>query len=264
MAGVENLNRLLRIFAVVFIVCGAVTAQTSNDARKEVETRVNALLNIHIGIENQIPNGWSYAIMPVSMNRADGDTVVASVHILFRGVPPGTLFEEQVLPVGEDKPVSSLGGISVGKDGTLICGGRSPEQCRNAAKPDDPIEFTLQALKGEPHRLLFVSPAGTIGMVIVPNPVSNTNRGCTLSAVRLTPEFDLALITGTGYPPNTDIHYVAKPGRNVEQIIQSDGRGVFRFAQIPTAKPDQKSGTLQLKINVPTCSPEVKYDWGSN
>ncbi len=219
-------------------------------------------MNTHIGVEQTVPPGWSISVKPVAEQAGPDGTVLAQVHIFIKGAPAGTLFQQQVLQVGQDKPETAMEGISVGKDGILMCAGRNVLECGDRSNPDDPIEFTTNSIKGEPFRYLFSSAAGTIGTVIVPNPVGNRDKGCSLSAVRLTPRFEVALLTAVGFPPNSDIHYTATPGSNGTQVMHTDARGVARFSLIPFAKAGQKSGTLKVKIVEPQCSPGVSYDWG--
>ncbi len=242
---------------------GFTKAQTTTTPGDEAfKARVNHLMDTHIlGVEQLRPPGWTIQAKPLDAERGADDTLIAQVHIYITGAPVGTIFELQTMPVGDDKATSTMQGISVGKDGILVCAGRLPTQCGDPQKPDDPIEFTSQTLKGEPTRYLFVSDAGTIGIVVVPYPVAYRDKGCTLSAVRLTPGFDLALITGTGLPPNTDIHYSAKSDRGNTHTIRSNELGVVRFSLIPVMKPGQRSGGETIKIIENQCSPEVSYEW---
>jgi hypothetical protein len=121
----------------------------------------------------------------------------------------------------------------------------------------------MTPLKGEPFRFLFESGGGTIGIVLVPDPITSKNKGCTLSAVRLTPGFELALITGTGFPPNTDIHYDASPGSPGQRIVRSDDFGVIRVSLIPHPDhPGQTTGKMNVKVSESQCSPEISYEWG--
>ena len=53
-----------------------------------------------------------------------------------------------------------------------MCAGRTPEQCGDPKKPDDPIEFIITPKKGEPTRLAFIAQNFKIGTVIVADPMS--------------------------------------------------------------------------------------------
>lgn len=254
---------MLKLATTLAIACalGSTLYAQAPSADETGPHLVSRLMNFHIALESKAPPGWSISATPVSLDRGPNNTVIAQVHIFIHGAPPDTLFEQQSAPVGDDKIEPGMAGITVGKDGILMCAGRSPDQCGDAKRPDDPIEFTSQSIPGEPLRFLFVSPAGSIGFILVTNPISGRNKGCTVSAVRLAPAFELALITGTGYPPETDVHYTTSPNGGGDHVIHTDQRGVFRFSLIPYSK-GAKRGEVKVKIQTPACSPELTYSWG--
>ena len=197
----------------------------------------------------------------VARQGSSGNNLIVQYHIFVKGVPPDTLFQEVSWPVNADTPSSPLEGISVGKDGILMCSGRTPEQCGDKNNPDDPIEFTIKPIKGELSRFAFVAPNIKIGMVIVPDAITVKDKGCTLSAVRLTSRFELAFVSGTGYAPNTDVHYHTSSERTNDLVVKSDRQGRIQFSLIPY--PGNKSGgQMKVKVAVAACSPEISYEWG--
>jgi hypothetical protein len=228
----------------------------------DVAAYVNHLMDVQVGFTKMVPPGWSIEAKEVLRQGRSGQDLVVQYHVFVKGAPSGTLFKEINWPVNQDKPDSPLEGISVGKDGILMCAGRTDEQCGDPTKHDDPIEFTFQPVKGEPARIAFQSPAGTIGTVLVPDPIESKNRGCTLSATRLTSRFELAFISGEGYPPNTDIHYRATSSVTNDLVIHSDEKGVIRFSLIGKPKAGEKTVTMKVKILESSCSPEISYESG--
>jgi hypothetical protein len=102
--------------------------------------------------------------------------------------------------------------------------------------------------KGEPTRLAFIAPKFRVGAVIVPDPIEAKDQGCTRSAVRLTPKFELAFLSGSGYPPNTDIHYRVSSETINEHTIKSDSNGTIRVSVIPYPG-NKKNGTVSVKDN---------------
>ncbi len=257
------MNGTIRLLALLIASQLPFLGQVPTATASAAQT-VRHLTDLHIGVERAVPPGWSIAVRPVALERQSNDSVAFQVHIVVTGVPPGTLFSEQVLPVESDVPTPpALSGISVGKGGILTCSGRSPDQCGSSDNLDDPVELGGSALRGEPYRFLFVSSAGTIGAVFVPYPVASKDGSCTLSAVRLTQRFELALITGTGFTPNSDVRYSATPGAKTEQTAKANSEGVIRFSLIPHAATGQTAGKIRIKIDEPQCSPAVTYDWGT-
>jgi hypothetical protein len=259
------MKRFASVAALSFFVGSASLAQnpTAPPNSGNLSAYVNHLMEVHIGVERAVPPGWAITVKPVEMQREANGTVSSQVHIFVTGAPAGTVFEQQAIAVGQDTPKPEIGGITIGKDGILMCAGRTPYDCGDPKKPDDPLEFTMmESIKGESYRFLFVSDAGTIGTVIVTNPIANKNNGCALSAIRLTPGFEIALLTAAGLPPDSDIHYIVTPGSDGEKSIHTNALGVARFSILPFVKPGQKSGSVKIKINEKQCSPEVSYDWG--
>jgi hypothetical protein len=254
-----------RVFLVPLLLVSIMKSEDPGAKQSELSQRVQSLMSIQVGFEQMVPAGMSIEAKEVSRKGTSGKDLVVQYHIFVKGVPPNTLFRHIDWPVNADKPISRLEGISVGKDGILVCAARRPEQCGDPKKPDDPIEFISIPRKGEPTRLAFVSQNIRIGMIIVPDPIQAKDKGCTLSAVRLTPKFDLAFLSGTGYPPGSDVHYrVSSDSPEVTNAftIKADSDGTIRVSVIPFASKKTK-GTVTVKVMESTCSPELSYDWGT-
>ena len=98
--------------------------------------------------------------------------------------------------------------------------------------------------KGEPARMAFATPKFTIGVVMVPDPIEANGRGCTLSAVRLTPKFELAFVSGSGYPANSKVHYRISGNKTTDSVGKSDETGTIRFSLIPYPGQESK-GTMK-------------------
>jgi hypothetical protein len=182
-------------------------SQTAPSTPTELAERVQKLMDIEVGFEKMVPAGTSIQAKEVSRRGKSGKDLIAQYHIFVTGLPANSLFKYVDWPVNAERPTARLEGISVGKDGILMCAGRTDEECGDPQKPDEPIEFTATPLKGEPTRIAFVSPDVKIGIVIVADPVDGSDKGCTLNAKRMTRLFDLAFLSGDGYAPNSDIHY---------------------------------------------------------
>jgi hypothetical protein len=218
-------------------------------------------MDVEVGFENMVPPGTSIQAKEVSRKGESGRDLVVKYHIFVTGVPANTLFKHVDWAVNAERPTSRLEGISVGKDGILMCAGRTDEQCGDPKKPDDPIEFTFMPLKGEPSRVAFVSPDVKIGIVIVADPVEATDKGCTITAKRMNRAFTLAFLSGTGYPPNSDIHYTVSSEMTNDFVVKSDDKGTVRASVIPFPGK-KKEGTARVKITAANCAPEVSWKWG--
>jgi hypothetical protein len=240
---------------------GPAAAQDSGPKQSDLAQQVQQLMDVQVGIAQMVPPGMSIEAKEISRSGKSADDLVVQYHIFVKGAPADVLFQEVEWPVSYDKPSVALEGIGIGKDGILMCAGRTPEQCGDAKKPDDPIEFITTPRKGEPTRLAFIASTVKIGIVIVPDPVEASDKGCSLSAVRLTPKFELAFLSGSGYPPNTDVHYRVSSEMTSDSVIKSDASGTIRVSVVPYAGK-KSNGKMTVRITETKCSPEVSYDWG--
>jgi hypothetical protein len=253
--------RNLRILLFASLAFAPAIGQTVSSTQADIGQRVQHIMDIEVGFENMVPPGTSIQAKEVSRRGESDKDLAVLYHIFVTGVPENTLFKYVDWPVNADRPTARLEGISVGKDGILMCAGRTAEQCGDPNKPDDPIEFTSMPLKGEPTRMAFISSDVKIGIVIVPDPVAARDKGCSLTATRMTRAFDLAFLSGSGYPPNTDIHYKVSSEMTSDFVVKSDNTGTIRTSVIPF--PGKKTeGTARVKIMESNCAPEVSWKWG--
>jgi hypothetical protein len=250
------------ILLVMFFLVNSVASQQTGTTLSEAEKRSRRLMEVEVEVAKMVPRGMSIEAKEVSREGKSGRNPLVKYHLFVKGVPLDTLFEELQWPVNAEQPSAALQGISVGKDGILICAGRTDEQCGDSKKPDDPIEFIVKPYKGEPTRLVFIAPKFQIGIVIVADPIEAADQGCSLSAVRLTSKFELAFLSGAGYLPDSDVHLRISSATVNDSIAKSDRNGTFRFSVIPDPGKNDK-GTVTVKIMEPKCSPELSYQWGT-
>ena len=94
----------------------------------------------------------------------------------------------------------------------MICAGRTSEQCGTADKKDDPVDFTFVPAKGELFRLALISADGNAKafFAVVPDPIRANDNGCSLSVLRLLPNFELAIVLAEGYVAGEDLQFSAR------------------------------------------------------
>jgi hypothetical protein len=154
-------------------------------------------------------------------------------------------------------------GVSLGKDGIVVCAGRTREQCGDSSKKDDPIDFTFNPAKGEPYRIALTAGDYRVAIVIVPDPIVAKDKGCTLTVERLLPHFELAYFTGSGFPANSDVSFEGQSYDEKHPVkTKADSEGNIQFALLPFVSGRHK-GTTTVKGVGMTCSPLLKFDWGS-
>jgi hypothetical protein len=144
----------------------------------------------------------------------------------------------------------------------VICAARTPEQCGDPSKKDDPIDFGFNPTKGEPYRLALVSGEHRAAIVIVPDPIVAQDKDCTLSVERLLPGFELAYFSGSGFPPNNEATFDSESYSERHPIrAKADNEGHIQFAIMSGVTGHQK-GTTTVKGIGMKCSPSLQFDWG--
>src|ERR1700730_10427607 len=126
-----------RILVALFSLTVFVPFAKPQDSAKQNELAegIQHLMDVQVGFERMVPPGMSIEAKEISRTGKSGKDLVVQYHIFVTGAPPNTLFRQIEWPVNADKPSSPLWGISVGKNGVLMCAGRTPEQCGDSQKP---------------------------------------------------------------------------------------------------------------------------------
>jgi hypothetical protein len=241
---------LVVVAALAFVTPAGLVGQT--------QVKPADILKAHAAWLKQSSQG---ATLEATQVVRDGSTV--QYHLFARGLPSDALYQVIAWPITAAAPQVSIEGVSIGKDGIVMCAGRGPMQCGDASKKDDPIEFTFNPAKGEPVRLAVVSPTSRAAIVLVPLPIEAKDKGCTISVIRLTPKFELVYATGTGFPSNSEVQFDTQSyGEKNPVTAKTDASGNLNFGLLPFVAGNAK-GTTTVKAIGGQCSPSLKFDWGN-
>jgi hypothetical protein len=264
------------------LLCVSASGQSNNASFKELSAQAPELVRLQNEFEQTVPPGVSVRAKEVYRKGTPGKDLEVGYNIVLTGVPPGTTFRQAQFPVNSDKAVAGISGITLNKDGLMICAGRTAAQCHNGSKVDDPVLFDeQQPLKGEPRRSVFLAPDLRIPVTLLPDPIQGVDKGCRLRAIRLTARFELAYIEGSGFPPNSDVHLrfsddqdagasivsdegaisVAHPG-DTNLAVRSDGAGAIQTATLFNVFRHPK-GVETVEVTDPNCNPKISYQWGA-
>jgi hypothetical protein len=182
------------------------------------------------------------------------------------GLPSDAMYLAVSWPI-DSAPRQVMKGITIGKEGALTCAGNTPEECSNSDQAkDSPIDFTFYPQKGEPYRLMFISqqnPETKVAIVLVPDPIEGKDKGCGISAVRLTPRFELSYITGVGFPPNSDVVFETQSWDEKHDIPRrTDSDGKVDLIMLPGVAGHDKGTTKIRAVVANSCAPSLQFDWG--
>jgi hypothetical protein len=257
------------------------SAQTEKTAYKDLAAKAPELVRLQNEFEQTVPPGVTIEAREIYRKGTSGRDLEVRYNMVVKGVPPGITFRQVQFPVNTDKAVPGINGITLNSDGLMICAGRTPAQCHNGNKLDVPVVFVQQdLLKGEPRRSVFLAPGLRIPISVVPDPAQSADKGCKLSAIRLSAKFELAKIEGSGFPPNSDIHIrfsdsesagvslVASSGEiapahagDTIVAVKSDRYGAIEAESLFNTSKNP-SGLETVEVTEPRCSPKISYKWG--
>jgi hypothetical protein len=207
--------------------------------------------------------GVTAEIREYSRTNVDGRLTV-QYHVLVSGAPKEQTYTMFTWPINAQGPSRSLGGLSLLKDGLISCAARTLEQCGDANKLDDPVEWTFNPATGEVFRMALISQdqKTKLFFAIVPDPVTKSDNGCVIEAIRLLPKHELVLVCGKGFQPNEDLEFKSKTyDEEKGGHSKADAQGEYVTGLLPFFKA-KKSGTTDVNLKGAKCAPALTFEWG--
>ena len=250
----------LSILALVFLP-NLILAQQEQDAVQ----RANRLVSVSDGWAKGKPStpGSSVEVREVS-RRFEQGILIVQYHVFVKGVPKDQTYTSVNWPINAAGPSDTMYGLTISDDGLVICAGREPDQCSSPKGKDDPVEFTFLPGRAEIYRQALVSAdLGTkVYFAVVPDPILEKNKGCSLEAVRLTPKFETVMIRGKGYKPNEDLQFLSNSYNEAQNMkVKANADGEFVASLLPFVK-DKATGKTNVELRGANCAPKVTFEWG--
>jgi hypothetical protein len=214
-------------------------------------------------LENKASSPGTSAEMREIQREKRDDGLWVAYHVFVKGVPKDQLYDVMQWPINSRDPLPMMHGVSIDPDGLVICAGRTRDQCRGE-KPDDEVSFTFHPAKAEPYRLALVSADGQTKVYfgVVPDPIRAVNRECSLEIVRLLPQYEVVMLRGRGFTPNTDLAFSGSSyGEAHAGSIKSDSQGKILTGLLPFVVGKQ-SGVTELVVKDESCAPKLSFEWG--
>jgi hypothetical protein len=256
-------------------------AQSPNESFDDLASRAPELVKLQAEIEQTVPQGVTIAAREIYRAGTPGKDLEVRYNIYVRGVPGDTVFRQVQFPVNPDKAVPGISGITLDRNGLMICAGRTSAECQSGSKVPTAVPFIQrQPLKGEPRRSVFLAHGLRVPISLVPDPIQSQVRGCKLSAIRLTSKFELAYIEGSGFVPNRDVHILLSNNQNARVavvdvdgnvsaphagdtnvIATADATGAIQTSALVNTS-GSPSGVETVTVTDPGCNPRVSYQWG--
>jgi hypothetical protein len=157
------------------------------------------------------------------------------------------------------------GGITLTPEGRLECAGKTPADCTPAKPGDDPIiDIALPFAQGESRRFALISDdqKSKALATVVAFPITGKDAGCSLDALLGTPDADVVLVTGSGFPPNTGVPMSSdSAGEVATGVWKVNAKGELASMILPAVR-GKTSGDTTITVKAPTCAPKITFHWG--
>jgi hypothetical protein len=252
---------IVALTALTFaLFCGRAHAQESVEA--QAAQLAQTLVKQHEAWRSKMSTPGA-SIQAKESGREDGNV---QYRLYVSGLPEGRLYTVINWPVTQRTLSTAFEGVSLGKDGLVSCTGRLAGECIDPdTSPEDhgAVDFVFfHPEKGEPFRIAIGDGDSRAAIVIVPDPIAAKDKGCTLEVVRLTPGFEVAYFTGSGYPPNSQVAFDTESYKEKHAFkTTADGGGEIHFAVLPFVT-GHAGGTTKIVTTGLACAPSLKFEWG--
>ena len=180
------------------------------------------------------------------------------------GLPSNKFYTLMAWPITIPLPASMMEGLAIATDGTVGCPPDSTESCGQRMKG---AELTLSYTPGIGeifrHALVSEDHKSRVFFSIVPAPMIEHDKACSLEIVRLSPRFQLALIRGKGFTPGEVLSIHTQSYQEVHNLQTTvNPQGEFWVTLTPFVQ-GRTMGTTEVVVKSKSCAPMLSFEWGS-
>lgn len=207
--------------------------------------------------------GAKVDVLLIKKDQADGKPLM-QYHVKVNGAPKNKFYTLMTWPITLAAPVEMVEGLVIAGDGTVGCPPDSTKSCAQRMKGAE-LKLTYTPGIGEIFRHALVSEDHTarIFFSIVPAPMVEHDRACSLEIVRLSPKFELALIRGKGFTAGEPVTFHTTSYQEVhDSQTKANPQGEFWATLTPFVK-GRTMGTTQVSVKGKSCAPSLAFEWGS-
>jgi hypothetical protein len=227
------------------------------------------LLNRQVQWDNPNQSGTNELGLPlrfelIDEQKTEQGLVTQRYRLFAEGAPENKVYQFESWLVNQEITADPHD-VYVNAQGLLMVHKPRPEQEMNLK--DTEGEFTISAatVSAEPVRYLLSSRDQRLQFfgTLVPHPVIQVDRGCSIEARIAQPNAAAVLIGIKGFPTETKIPVVLESElSSVTEIVHTDHEGNAVLVDQPFVA-GAKRGTLKMTAEGPDCLPSVSLPWSA-
>jgi hypothetical protein len=213
--------------------------------------------------DSSTTKGAKVDVLLIKKDQTEGKPVM-QYHVKVSGAPKNKLYTLMAWSITMPQPAAMMDGLAIAADGTVGCPPNSTRNCAQRMKGAE-LKLTYTPGIGEIYRHALISEDHTtrIFFSIVPAPMIEQDKACSLEIVRLSPRFELALIRGKGFTPGEQISFHTQSYQEVHDTQPKvNPQGEFWATLSPFVK-GRTMGTTEVLVKSRTCAPTLSFEWGS-
>jgi hypothetical protein len=262
---------LIAILAMSFLAPGQAAKQPPNakpapPARPQPPTDEELMMKTvqaTIDWDSSTSKGARVEVQQIKKTQAEGKPVM-QYRLKVSGAPKNKLYTLMAWPITISQPATMMDGLAIAADGTVGCPPDSTRSCAQHMKGAE-LKLTYSPGIGEIYRHALISEDHTsrIFFSIVPAPMIEHDKACSLEIVRLSRRFELALIRGKGFAPGEQIAFHTQSYQEMhDSQPKVNPQGDFWATLTPFVK-GRTLGTTQVTVKSKSCAPALSFEWGS-
>lgn len=208
-------------------------------------------------------SGAKVDVQLIKKDQVNGKAVM-QYHVKVSGAPKNKLYTLIAWPITIAQPVTMMEGLAIAADGTVGCPANSTKSCAERMKGAE-LKLTYTPDIGEIYRHALISEdhASRIFFSIVPAPMVETDKTCSLEVIRLSPRFELAVVRGKGFAPGDQLSFHTSSYQDVhDSQPKVNAQGEF-WAVLSPFVQGRTMGTTQVTVKGRSCAPALSFEWGS-
>jgi hypothetical protein len=262
---------LIAILAVCFLAAGQAAKQPPKSkpvtpAQPQPPTDQELMkktVQATIDWDSSTSKGAKVEVQQIKKAQAEGKPMM-QYRLKVSGAPKNKLYTLMAWPITIPQPATMMDGLAIAADGTVGCPPNSTRNCAQRMKGAE-LKLTYSPGIGEIYRHALISEDHNtrIFFSIVPAPMIEQDKACSLEIVRLSPRFELALIRGKGFTPSEQISFHTQSYQEMhDSQPRVNPQGEFWATLTPFVK-GRTMGTTQVVVKSKSCAPALSFEWGS-
>ena len=239
------------------------TPQQQEDNDAAIQDQLKQTATATMNWDKSTTAGAKVDVQLIKKDQVNGRPVM-QYRLKISGAPRNKLYNLTAWPITVAQPATIMEGLAIAADGTVGCPPNSDRSCAQRFKGAE-LKLTYSPGIGEVYRHALISEdhQTRIFFSIVPAPMVERDKSCTLEVERLSPRFELALVHGRGFTPGEQLAFHTQSYQEVhDSQPKVDQSGEFWAVLTPFVK-GRTLGTTEVSARAQSCAPTLSFEWGS-